>query len=71
MKQVLRTDDPVKITYARSRLSEAGIESFVMDQAAASVFAGLFEHARIRVMVIDEDEDQAIKVLAEALSSWE
>jgi uncharacterized protein (DUF1786 family) len=71
VKQVLRTDDPVKVSYAKSCLAEAGIEAFVMDQATASVFAGVFEHAKIRIMVIDEDEDEAVKVLSEALASWE
>lgn len=32
MEEVLRTNDPVKLSYAQHLLAEAGIEGFVADQ---------------------------------------
>ena len=65
MKEVLRTNDPVKLSYAQSLLRDAGIEPIVLDQGMSSMYGGGLPVIRTRIMVIDEDAAEAATILAE------
>ena len=65
MKEVLRTNDPVKLSYAQSLLRDADIEPVVLDQGMSSMYGGGLPVIRTRIMVIDEDAAEAARLLAE------
>ncbi|OLF80826.1 hypothetical protein AWH62_13975 [Maricaulis sp. W15] len=65
MKEVLRTNDPVKLSYAQSLLRDADIEPIVLDQGMSSMYGGGLPVIRTRIMVIDEDAAEAATILAE------
>lgn len=65
MKEVLRTNDPVKLSYAQSLLRDADIEPIVLDQGMSSMYGGGLPVIRTRIMVIDEDADEAARLLVE------
>ncbi|WP_291844817.1 DUF2007 domain-containing protein [Maricaulis sp.] len=65
MKEVLRTNDPVKLSYAQSLLRDADIEPIVLDQGMSSMYGGGLPVIRTRIMVIDEDAAEAASILAE------
>lgn len=71
MKQVLTTNDPVRLSYAQSLLSEAGIEGIVLDESMSSLYGGGLPMIKRRLMVIDEDEVKALRLLAEVLPEEE
>ncbi len=54
MELVLRTNDPVKLSYAQHLLSEAGIEYFVADQHISAVEGNIGAFPR-RLMVREAD----------------
>ena len=65
MKELLRTNDVVLLSFLETRLKEAGIEPLVFDSNASIVEGSLGVLPR-RLMVIDEDFDQAMRVVEEA-----
>ena len=71
MKEVLRTGDVVRISYARSVLRGAGIECAVLDQGMSSMYPGQGMWLAQRVMVADEDAGEAKRLLDEALGAGE
>lgn len=71
MKDVLKTADPVKLSFARSVLSDAGIESFVLDEGMASMYGGGIEFVKKRLSVIDEEAERAQRLIDEALAESE
>lgn len=68
MKDVLKTADPVKLSFAQSVLRDAGIESFVLDEGMASMYGGGIEFVKKRLSVTDEDAEAAQRALDEAFS---
>ncbi|MFN3610339.1 MAG: DUF2007 domain-containing protein [Hyphomonas sp.] len=50
MEEVLRTNDPVKLSYAQHLLAEAGIEYFVADQHISAIEGNIGAFPR-RLMV--------------------
>lgn len=68
MKDVLKTADPVKLSFAQSVLRDAGIESFVLDEGMASLYGGGIEFVKKRLSVADEDAGAAQRALDEAFS---
>lgn len=62
MKEVLRTNDPVRLSYAVSLLEDAGLQAFVMDAHMASMEGGISAFQR-RVMVADAEEVHAKEAL--------
>lgn len=58
MEEVLRTNDPVKLSYAEHLLSEAGIDYFVADQHISAVEGniGIFPK---RILVQKDDKARA------------
>lgn len=65
MVELLRTNDPVLLSYLPVLLGEAGVETFVLD-AHTSIMEGSIGAIPRRVMVIDEDLAKARRVLDEA-----
>ena len=65
MKELLRTNDPVSLSFLQTRLGQAGIETVIFD-TNASIVEGSIGILPRRLMVIDDDYEQAIEVVAEA-----
>jgi hypothetical protein len=65
MRIVATTNDPVRLSYLTSLLSEAGIESLVLD-LHASVIEGSAGAIQRRLAVAAKDERRALQILAEA-----
>ena len=65
MKELVRSNDPVKLSWLQALLKDAGIESFLLD-AHMSVMEGSLPLLQRRLAVIDEDYQPARRVLLEA-----
>ena len=64
MQEMLRTNDPVVISYARSLLMDAGIESVEFDSHIANM-EGSVGAIPCRLMVHDANVDRALAALAD------
>ncbi len=65
MKELLRTNDPVLLTWLAALLRDQGVESVVFD-THTSVLEGSANAIPRRMMVIDSDYDAARRILIEA-----
>jgi hypothetical protein len=65
MKELLRTNDPVRLSFVEALLSAAGIESVVLDQHT-SIIEGSIGAIQRRIMVEDRDHGRARRLLSEA-----
>ena len=65
MIELIRTNDPVIISFAQSLLRDAGIETLVADQNM-SVLDGSIGILPRRILVLDDDEATARRILADA-----
>lgn len=65
MKELLRTNDPVRLSWAMARLADAGIESIVLDQHA-SVVEGSIGAIQRRLMVAERDHARARALIVAA-----
>jgi len=63
--ELLRLNDPVKLSFVEALLRDGGIESFVLDQHM-SVLEGSAAAIPRRLMVRDEDAARARYILREA-----
>lgn len=63
MEEVLRTNDPVKLSYAEHLLAEAGVEHFVLDRHISAVEGNIGVFPR-RIMVHEGDLARARLVLS-------
>ncbi len=61
MRELLRTRDPVYLSWVRARLSEIGIEPLVID-ASVNVLGGILPR---QVMVSDQDLERAREAIAD------
>ena len=68
MKEVLTTNDPVRLSFLRSVLEDAGIATVVLDNGLASVLSSVFAS---RLMVEEADLAQAKRIIAQAERSLE
>ena len=64
MKELLRTNDVVRLSWLQALLSDAGIETYVLDNHT-SVLDGSVVAIRRRLMVSDLDYEAACELLAE------
>ena len=64
MKVILKTTDPVLLSYARHLLDEAGVPHFVFDENIAFTEGNISAFPR-RLMVREEDEARARMALLE------
>jgi len=67
MRPVLKTNDPVLLSFARSLLSDAGIENVVFDENA-SIMDGSLGIVPRRLMVADDDLERGQAVVREGLA---
>ncbi len=65
MREVLRTNDIVTLSWARALLGDAGIEHDVFDQHTSALEGGIMAIQR-RLLVLDEDADAAARLLRDA-----
>jgi len=65
MKQLLRTNDMVKLSWLEALLADAGIETLVLDHHT-SIMEGSIGILPRRLMVGDHDYERALQVLADA-----
>lgn len=65
MKEVLRSNDPVALSFAQALLDDAGIPHALFDRHT-SVLEGSVLAIRQRLAVADEDADEARRLLADA-----
>lgn len=65
MKEIVRTDNPVFLSFLEVRLEDAGIKSVVLDRYTSSAYGGALQAVGARVMVDDDDFETARRVLAE------
>jgi hypothetical protein len=68
MKDILRTTDPVLLSFAESILAAEGIATAVFD-AHASIADGSIGAIPRRLMVADEHESRARDLIAAAIES--
>jgi hypothetical protein len=69
MQEILRTNDPILISYVRSLLIDAGIESVEFDSHIANLEGGV-SAIPCRLMVIDANVDRALSILADSKLNW-
>jgi len=62
MKELIRTNDPVKLSYVTALLSEEGIETVVFDNYT-SFAEGTISAVQQRLMVIDDDLKRATEII--------
>jgi Putative prokaryotic signal transducing protein len=65
MKELLRTNDAVRLSFLQSLLKDSGIESLVLDRYT-SVVEGSIDAIPRRLMVAQKDYRRACSVLAAA-----
>jgi hypothetical protein len=68
MQEVLRTNNPVQLSFAEAVLKDAGIASFTFDTNMSVMEGGVVILPR-RLMVADEQVNRAKAVLAEAFAA--
>jgi hypothetical protein len=66
MRVVLKSNNPVVLSYAADVLTQAGIESVVFD-THASIMDGSMAMVPRRLMVLDEEYDRAEALLRAAV----
>jgi Putative prokaryotic signal transducing protein len=65
MKELLRSNDPVRLSWAEALLAAAGIESVTADRHT-SVIEGSIGAIQRRILVAEKDLARARRLLAEA-----
>lgn len=65
MKELLRTNDLVRLSWLQALLADAGIDTVVLDQNTAALEGGIVALQR-RLMVRAEDHRRALAALVEA-----
>ncbi len=65
MKELLRTNDVVRLSWAQARLRDAGIDSLVLDHHTSLVEGSIGAIPR-RLMVAEEDHRRACALIAAA-----
>ncbi|MFO1067022.1 MAG: DUF2007 domain-containing protein [Geminicoccaceae bacterium] len=65
MKEVVRSNDLVHLSWAQAMLAAEGIESVVLDTFTSAIEGSIGAIPR-RLMVLDEDHAAAVQLLEEA-----
>jgi hypothetical protein len=63
MVELLKSSNPVRVSFLRAVLTDAGIETFVADSGAASLWGSAIP---ARLMVDDADLARAKRLIADA-----
>ncbi|MEQ8604688.1 MAG: DUF2007 domain-containing protein [Marivibrio sp.] len=69
MRELVRSNDPVRLSFLTALLAESGIEAVMMD-LHASVAEGSIGALERRLMVLEEDYERARRLLMEAEEHW-
>lgn len=71
MKELFRSNDPVKLSWLQALLTDAGIDCLLLDNHA-SVIEGSIGAIQRRIMVADDDLERAHELLTESgeESAW-
>ncbi len=69
MKELIRSNDPVRLSFLTAFLADEGIEAMILD-AHTSVLEGSIGALQRRLMVSDEDFTRAKHLLAGAGEDW-
>jgi hypothetical protein len=64
MKELLRTNDPIRLSWLQAVLASAGIDAFVFDEHTSIVEGSIGAIPR-RLMVPEEDHRRASALLAD------
>ena len=62
MKELIRTNDPVFLSWLQAALSDAGIEAMVFDQYTSAIEGSIGALPR-RVMVLEDDLARAQQII--------
>lgn len=65
MRELIRSGDPVRLSFLTALLADAGIDSLILD-THSSIMQGSLDILPQRLMVADADLAQARRVLIEA-----
>ena len=65
MRELLRTNDPIRIARLRALLDDQGITTFLFDTHLSLAFAGALDLLGQRLMVADDEYRQARRILTE------
>ncbi|MBI2256727.1 MAG: DUF2007 domain-containing protein [Proteobacteria bacterium] len=65
MRELLRSQDPVRLSFLTALLADAGIESLILD-THSSIMQGSLDILPQRLVVAEDDLDRARRVLTEA-----
>lgn len=65
MIELIRTGDPILLSWLETRLAEAGIGWVVFDDHTSTIFGGTLDTVGRRLMVADADRGRASDILAE------
>jgi sporulation-control protein spo0M len=65
--EVLSTNDPIRLNFAQTVLRDAGLHVVTLDAETASTFGGALPWVKRRVLVPEEEAQQAKRLLEEFL----
>lgn len=65
MKEIIRTNNPALLSFVDALLKDAGLSYFIADQNISIVEGSIGAFPR-RVLIAEEHEDEARRLLAEA-----
>lgn len=65
--EVLSTNDPIRLNFAQTVLRDAGIQAVTLDAETSALFGGSLPWVKRRLLVSEDDERQARRVLAAAM----
>jgi hypothetical protein len=65
--EILSTNDPVKLNFAETVLRDAGVRTVTLDAETSAIFGGSLPWVKRRLLVAEDDEARARRVLAEAM----
>lgn len=65
MRELLRSQDPVRLSFLTALLADAGIDSLILD-THSSIMQGSLDILPQRLAVAEDDFEQARRVLIEA-----
>ena len=65
MRELTRSNDPIRLSFLTSLLSDAGIDSIILD-SHTSIVQGSLNMLEQRLMVAERDLDRAARLMREA-----
>ncbi len=69
MRELLRTTDPVRLSFLTALLRDAEIEILMMDVYVSAIEGSIGAFPK-RLMVDEKDYDRAVRILDEAGENW-